>query len=301
VNPSFAIKQAGPLVFPITPFRDEGLIDLDSFRQHLRWLLQYEPPALFIACGTGEFISLDVDEVGELVRAAVEMVGSEVPVYAGTGQGLPLARRYARAAEGAGASGVLVLPPYLVQGEQTGLIGYYRDLATATSIGLILYQRDNAVFDPETVVRLAAIPNIIGFKDGLGEIERMQHIVNHVGPELVYFNGMPTAETYQPAYAAVGVPHYSSAVFNFVPEISWAYFRALGTGDAEAINHLLRIFFLPLVHLRNQVRGYAVSLIKAGVAIRQGIDGPVRAPLVDTQDRHIEELRKIIDEGLKVI
>lgn len=298
MKPAFQVAHEGPLAFPITPFNADGSLDLNTFREHLHWLLLHEPPALFVACGAGEFPSLAVNECRQLVEAAVETVGPDLPVYAGAGQGLPLAKQFARAAEEAGASGLLVFPPYLIRGEQDGLIGYYGGLAEATSLPLVIYQRANAVFEIETVLRLMEIPTIVGLKDGVGEIERIQGLVNTVGSRLTYFNGMPTAETYQPAYAAMGVTNYSSAIFNFVPEISWAFNRALVSHDEELAGRLMRSFFLPLAELRSHVKGYAVALVKAGVETRWGPVGPVRAPLVDVTKEHRDALSEVIDRGL---
>lgn len=291
----------GPLAFPVTPFSDDGALDVTTFRAHVRWLLGFAPPALFVACGTGEFASLDADEVDRLVGAAVTEAGPDVPVYAGVGHGLGVAKHFVRAAEAAGAHGVLVLPPYLIRGEQQGLIAYYRSLAAATSLPMILYQRDSAVFEPETVAELASIPNIVGLKDGLGDIERVQSIVQSVGSSLTYFNGMPTAETFQPAYAALGVPHYSSAVFNFVPEVAWAFYRASIDGDRETLDRLLGGFFVPFARLRNRVRGYSVALVKAGVSIRWGPVGSVRPPLVDVRGEDVRVLGDLIARGCEIV
>lgn len=287
----------GPLAFPVTPFGIDGELDLVTFREHVRWMSAFSPPALFVACGTGELASLDADEVARLVEAAVTEAGPDVPVYAGVGGGLALARHFLRGAEAAGAHGALVLPPYLNRGEQRGLVAYYRSLAEATPLSLILYQRGSAVFEPETVAELASTPNIVGFKDGLGEIERMQSIVHAARGALTFFNGMPTAETFQPAYAAIGVPYYSSAVFNFVPEIAWAFYRASADGDQETLNRLLGGFFVPFARLRNRVKGYAVALVKAGVAIRWGSVGSVRPPLVGVREEHARELADLVERG----
>ncbi|MEX2534783.1 MAG: 5-dehydro-4-deoxyglucarate dehydratase [Trueperaceae bacterium] len=297
----FEIVRPGPLAFPVTPFHEDGSLDEEGFERHLSWMLEYDPPALFVACGTGEFASLDEAEVACLVRVTSRLVGATIPIFAGVGLGLPIACRIARAAQEAGAHGLLVLPPYLVTAEQDGLIDYYRQLAEATPLALILYQRDNAVFEPATVARLADLPTVVGFKDGLGDIERMQRIVSALGERLVYFNGMPTAETFQPAYSALGVHRYSSAVFNFVPEVAWAFHSALVKGDGGTVARLLSEFFVPLSNLRRQVKGYAVSLVKAGVAIRRGPVGPVRAPLVNVRSEHLKELEGIIDRGLAAV
>lgn len=284
----------GPLAFPVTPFSAGRELDLPAFKEHIARLLTFQPPALFVACGTGELASLDQDEVAALVSAAVEVAGSSVPVIAGAGHGFKVAEGMIRAADRAGAAGFLVLPPYLVGGEQDGLFDYFRSLAQATELPLILYQRDHVRLEPTTVERLAAVPNIVGLKDGLGDVELMQRIVTTLGSRLAYFNGMPTAETFQAAYAGLKVPHYSSAVFNFVPEVAWAFYRATNAGDTATVDRLLRDFFVPLARLRGLVKGYAVSLVKAGVALRWGSVGPVRPPLVEAREEHVAELKQII-------
>lgn len=285
----------GPLAFPVTPFTPDLEVDLPAFKRHIARLLEYEPPALFVACGTGELASLDQDEVAALVKAAVEVAGAGVPVIAGAGQGFQVARGMIRAADRAGASGFLVLPPYLVTGEQDGLYEYFRLLAAATELPLILYQRDNVRLEPAVVGRLADLPNIVGLKDGLGDVELMQRVITTVGPRLAYFNGMPTAETFQAAYAGLKVPHYSSAVFNFVPEVAWAFYRASNEGDSATVERLLKEFFVPLAQLRGRVKGYAVSLVKAGTALRWGSVGPVRPPLVAAREEHVAELRSLVE------
>ena len=155
-----------------------------------------------------------------------------MPVVAGAGYGTALAVRYARLAEEAGADGLLAMPPYLVVAGQEGLLRHYRELAAATApADVIVYQRDNAVFTPETVVELARTDGIIGFKDGLGDLDLMQRIVSAVRTEVpgdfLYFNGLPTAELTGLAYRGIGVTLYSSAVFCFAPEIALAFHRAL--------------------------------------------------------------------------
>lgn len=285
----------GPLAFPVTPFTDELELDLPAFQEHIARLLDYEPPAFFVACGTGELASLDQEEVATLVTAALEVVGDKAPVIAGAGQGLKVAQGMIRAADKAGAAGFLVLPPYLVGGEQEGLHDFFVALARSTELPLILYQRDNVRLEPETVERLTEAPNIVGLKDGLGDVELMQRVITTLGSRLAYFNGMPTAETFQAAYAGLKVPHYSSAVFNFVPEVAWAFYRASNKGDGATVERLLRDFFVPLARLRRRVQGYAVSLVKAGVALRWGSVGPVRPPLIEARAEHVAELRSLID------
>lgn len=296
---------AGVLFFPVTPFTAKGAVDCEILAEHLRRGVAAGPGGVFAACGTGEFHALDAEEYRQVVRTAVEVTGGAVPVFAGTGGQLPMACQFARVAQEAGADGLLLLPPYLVAAPPAGLVAYASAVAQASELPLIAYQRANAVFDPEAAVELARMPQVVGFKDGLGDIDLLSRIVVTVRRALdgerkrfQFFNGMPTAEVCAPAYRALGVELYSSAVFCFAPEISLAFYDAMVKQDLVLIDRLLGKFFHPLVRLRNQVPGYAVSLIKAGVRLRGLEAGGVRPPLVNPTPQHLAELERITDAGL---
>ncbi|MDX3532535.1 5-dehydro-4-deoxyglucarate dehydratase [Streptomyces sp. ID05-39B] len=295
----------GPLFFPVTAYGPDGSLDLDTFRAHIRRGIDAGAAAVFACCGTGEFHALTPEEFETCVAAAVEETAGRVPVVAGAGYGTALAMRYARLAHAAGADGLLAMPPYLVIAGQEGLLRHYREVAAATPLPVIVYQRDNAVLTPETVVGLARTDGIIGLKDGLGDLGLMQRIVSAVRTEapgdFLYFNGLPTAEQTQLAYAAIGVTLYSSAVFCFAPEIALAFHRALATGDESTAHRLLDGFYRPFVELRAQGRGYAVSLVKAGVRLR-GLDvGEVRPPLHEPGEDHVKQLAQLIERGYALL
>jgi 5-dehydro-4-deoxyglucarate dehydratase len=291
----------GLLFFPVTAYGPDGSVDLTCYRTHVRRGIEAGAAAVFACCGTGEFHALTPEEFRDLVGAAVAEAGGRVPVIAGAGYGTALAVRYARLAEEAGADGLLAMPPYLVAADQQGLLRHYRELAAATSLGMIVYQRDNAVFTPATVVELARTDGVIGLKDGLGDLDLMQRIVSAVRTEarddFLYFNGLPTAELTGLAYRGIGVTLYSSAVFCFAPEIALAFHKALGSGDDDTLRRLLDGFYRPLVELRAKGRGYAVSLVKAGVRLR-GLDvGEVRPPLHEPAAEHVAQLATLIERG----
>ncbi|MGW2744259.1 5-dehydro-4-deoxyglucarate dehydratase [Streptomyces sp. NPDC001450] len=299
---------SGPLFFPVTAYGPDGSgapIDLHVYRTHVRRGVAAGAAAVFACCGTGEFHALLPEEFEACVRAAVEAAEGRVPVIAGAGYGTALAVRYARLAEDAGADGLLAMPPYLVLAGQEGLLRHYREVAAATALPVIVYQRDNAVFTPHTVVELARTDGVIGLKDGLGDLDLMQRIVSAVRTEVpgdfLYFNGLPTAEQTQLAYQALGITLYSSAVFCFAPEIALAFHRALRTGDRDTVRRLLDGFYRPFVELRAQGRGYAVSLVKAGVRLR-GLDvGEVRPPLDEPGEDHVKQLAQLIERGYALL
>jgi 5-dehydro-4-deoxyglucarate dehydratase len=296
---------SGPLFFPVTAYGPDGSVDLDTYRTHVRRGVEAGAAAVFACCGTGEFHALTPEEFEACVRVAVEAADGRVPVVAGAGYGTALAVRYARLAEAAGADGLLAMPPYLVVAGQQGLLRHYREIAAATALPVIVYQRDNAVFTPETVVELARTDGIIGLKDGLGDLDLMQRVISAVRSEVpgdfLYFNGLPTAEQTQLAYRALGVTLYSSAVFCFAPEIALAFHQALRSGDDSTVEKLLDGFYRPFVELRAQGRGYAVALVKAGVRLR-GLDvGEVRPPLHEPTEDHVKQLAEVIERGYALL
>jgi len=305
-SPALAERLDGLLFFPVTAFGPDGGLDLDAFRAHVRAGVDAGAAAVFACCGTGEFHALTPEEFGACVAAAVEESAGRVPVVAGAGYGTALALQYARIAAEAGADGLLAMPPYLVFADQEGLVRHYSALAAGTSLDVIVYQRDNAIFTPEAVVELAQVPNIIGLKDGYGDLDLMQRIISAVRTELpghpfLYFNGLPTAELTGLSYRGIGVLLYSSAVFAFSPEIALAFHKALTTGDDVTVNKLIDGFYRPLVNLRNQGRGYAVALVKAGVRLRGLEVGEVRPPLSEPSPTHTKELAELIEHGLSLV
>ncbi|MDC0766211.1 5-dehydro-4-deoxyglucarate dehydratase [Streptomyces sp. HD] len=291
----------GVLSFPLTSFHEDGSLDPDGFRAHVAAQLATAPGALFPACGTGEFFSLDEDEYRQVVTVAVEESGGRVPVVAGVGYGWAQAARFARIAEEAGADALLVLPHYLVAAPQDGLVGQLEQLAARTRLPLVAYQRGQVAFTVDSLRRIARIPGVIGLKDGHSDLDRLQRLTLAAPEDFLFFNGAATAEIQARAYVAVGVPAYSSAVHAFAPEIANAFFAALQDGDHGTVDKLLRDFYVPLVELRDRVPGYAVSLVKAAARLRGRPVGPVRAPLTDPSAADLADLRTLLATGLDLV
>lgn len=285
----------GLLSFPVTHFDANNLFDERSYREHLDWLLRYKPAALFAAGGTGEFFSLTLDEFSGVVKAAVEETAHRVPVIAGCGYGTAMALQFARAAEEAGADGILLLPPYLVHAESAGLEEHVATVCNSTRLGVIVYNRDNAILSDDALTRLCdRCPNLVGFKDGVGDIERMTRIYARLGDRLTYVGGLPTAETFALPYLEMGVTTYSSAIFNFMPEWAQAFYQAVRRRDHATVYRELRDFVLPYIELRNRKRGYAVSIVKAGMLAVNRSAGRVRPPLVDLDPAEFTALQELI-------
>jgi 5-dehydro-4-deoxyglucarate dehydratase len=289
---------SGLLSFPVTHFDAEHRFDEAAYREHCNWLAGYDVAGLFAAGGTGEFFSLTPDEVPAIVSAAVAEVAGRSPVLSGCGYGTAIAVDLARSVEKAGADGILLLPPYLVNAKQEGLAAHIEAVCKATSLGVIVYNRDNAILHEDTLAGLCdRNANLVGYKDGVGDIELMMRIYAKMGDRLTYVGGLPTAETFAPAYLEMGVTTYSSAIFNFMPEWALEFYAAVRARDKAEILARLTNFVLPYIALRNKGTGYAVSIVKAGMTAIGRPAGPVRAPLTDLDAAELAQLSALIERA----
>jgi 5-dehydro-4-deoxyglucarate dehydratase len=286
----------GLLSFPVTHFDTTNRFDVNPYRAHCAWLMEHELAGLFAAGGTGEFFSLTPKEVVAVATAAVAESAGRLPVIAGCGYGTAMAVELARELEAQGVDGLLLLPPYLVNSSQQGLAAHISAVCSAVSIGVIVYNRDNAIVDDVTLARICdRHSNLVGFKDGVGDIELMTRIFARMGERLIYIGGLPTAETFATPYLTMGVTTYSSAILNFLPRWALGFYRAVRANDQATVMAGLREFVLPYITLRNRGRGYAVSIVKAGMRAIGRPAGPVRPPLTDLNEQEFAELKGLID------
>ncbi|WP_322400770.1 5-dehydro-4-deoxyglucarate dehydratase [Massilia luteola] len=289
------VMSSGLLSFPITDFDAEGNFRPSTYIERLEWLAPYGATALFAAGGTGEFFSLTHDEYAQVIKTAVDTCAGKVPILAGAGGPTRSAIAFAQEAERLGAKGVLLLPHYLTEASQDGLVAHVEQVCKSVNIGVVVYNRAQCRLTPDSLEKLAdRCPNLIGFKDGIGDIELMVSIWRRMGDRFSYLGGLPTAEVYAAAYKALGVPVYSSAVFNFMPKLAMDFYHAVAKDDHATTNRLLDEFFLPYLAIRNRKAGYAVSIVKAGARLVGHDGGPVRAPLTDLTAEESEMLHKLI-------
>jgi 5-dehydro-4-deoxyglucarate dehydratase len=128
---------SGLLAFPATPFKEDLTFDEANYRQSIAFNIDNGAVGLFAPGGTGEFFSVTLAECARITRTAVEVAKGKVPIIAGVGYGTMMAVEFAKAAEAAGAQGVLVLPPYLLNVEQAGLEAHIDAICRAVGIGVI--------------------------------------------------------------------------------------------------------------------------------------------------------------------
>jgi 5-dehydro-4-deoxyglucarate dehydratase len=289
------VLESGLLSFPLTDFDAQLRFAPKPYAARLEWLMPYGASALFAAGGTGEFFSLEPEEFGDVMKVAIDTCKGRMPIIAGAGGGTTLAIKYAKEAERVGSQGILLLPHYLTEASQEGLFNHVKAVCDSVNFGVIVYNRGGARYTPETIAKLAdACPNLIGYKDGVGDIEHFVSVRRMIGDRVAYLGGLPTAELFAGAYKAMGCPVYSSAVFNFIPKTAIEFYDAHAKGDTKTTNAIIDKFFLPYIALRNKGHGYAVSIVKAGATLVGHGAGPVRPPLSDLKPAEVEELRALI-------
>lgn len=292
-------KLSGVIAFPITPFKDDLSLDLPGLHQNLNKLLEYPISAIVAAGGTGELYSLTPAEYLRVIELTALAVEDRVPVIAGVGFGQRLAIEMVQAAEKAGADGILVFPPYYQQADEDGLFEYYRSIAAATRLGLVIYSRDWVRVNPAMVERLTAIPNLIAWKDGQGDIRHLQTIRHHVGERLVWIGG--AGDDLVGAYYSTGIRAFSSSIAAVAPALSLKLHELAAADDGEALAELLETSVIPLFALRARRRGYEVSAMKALMDMVGLNGGPVRPPLVNVTPEELDELRTILGHWEKYL
>jgi 5-dehydro-4-deoxyglucarate dehydratase len=285
-------KLSGVIAFPVTPFKEDLSLDLPGLHENLTKLLEYPIAAVVAAGGTGELYSLTPAEYARVVELTAHAIEDRVPVIAGVGFGQRLAVEMAQAAEKAGADGILAFPPYYPQADDEGLFEYYRAIGEATRLGMLIYSRDWANFSPSMVERLTAIPTLIGWKDGQGDIRRLQIIINHVGDRLHWIGG--AGDDMVAAYFSIGVTTFTSSIATVAPLLSLRLWELADSGDSEALTDLLDRCVIPLYALRARRQGYEVSAMNAMMDMVGLNGGPVRPPLVNVKPDEEDELRSIL-------
>src|SRR5881397_1703674 len=133
--------SSGLLSFPLTDFDAQGEFDAKGYARRLEWLMPYGASALFAAGGTGEFFSLEPQEFSEVIKTAISVCRTRMPIIAAAGGGTTLAIKYAQEAERLGAEGLLLMPQYLTEATQAGLVAHIAAVCNSVKLGVVIYNR----------------------------------------------------------------------------------------------------------------------------------------------------------------
>jgi len=297
-----ASLENGLLSFPVTDFDSDGKFNTNTYAARLDWFVTHDVSSVFVAGGTGEFFSLSESEYQQIVTVTAETVQEKIPMISSVGRSIPDAIAYAKIAAKAGMNALLLMPPYLTECPEEGTYQYAKTIMDNTSLPVIYYNRANGVLSSAWIQKLAdSCPNFIALKDGTGNIAELNDTIKSVGNRLSYIGGVPTAEIIAEAYLSIGVNTYSSAVFNFVPELANLFYKSLRAGNKETVAAIINNFFIPFVRLRNKKNGYAVSLIKAGATIINRSAGDVRAPLLMPSAEEVAVLEQLIEKSASLL
>ena len=294
MNPAtFRKTLTGVIGFPVTPFKAGGALDLDALRKNVKAMLLHPFCAVVAPGGTGEVYSLTPDEHLEVVRAVVEEAGGKCPVIAGAVGGTPMAVACAKRAAEAGASGILALPPSYPDADAEGLVEHYRAVGGATELGLVVYSRDSVHPTPAEVERLArAVPTLVAWKEGKGDLRRLQAIMNRLGDRLHWIGG--AGDDLVGPYYSLGIRVYTSSISNVAPRLSLELHDGAAKGDSARLKPLMDELVVPLYEMRARRRGYEVSVMKAMMELLDMDAGPPRPPLVRMAPKDLEDLRAMI-------
>lgn len=286
-------KLRGVIAFPCTPFKRDLSLDLEGLRKNLRSLLKHPVCGVVAPAGTGEMHVLSPTEHLAVLQTALEEANGKVPVLTGAGQNSQVAVELAKQAATMGASGILAFPPYYQSMEEAGIIAYYKSIADATPLGMLIYSRDWFNPSPALVEKLARqIPNLIAWKDGQADIRRYQMIRQQTGNRLLWIGG--AGDDMVPAYYAMGIRTYTSSIANVAPKLSLRLHDLASAGHSDELGRIMNELVIPLYALRARRKGYEVSAMKAMMDMIGLTGGPVRPPLVDLQPDEVKALEATI-------
>jgi len=285
-------KLTGVIAFPITPFRADNSIDVEGLHKNLQPILRTPVAAIVAAAGTGELYSLTPAEHEIVVKTVVQEVAGKVPVIAGAGFNPAIAAQQAKQAADAGASGILAFPPYYPSPDDEGIVAYYKSIAAATPLGMMIYSRDWFAPTPALVELLAKeIPTLVVWKDGQADIRRYQMIRQRVGDRLHWVGG--AGDDMVPGYYSIGIRCFTSSISNIAPKLALKLHELASQSPASAeLTQIMNEIVIPLYALRAKRKGYEVSAMKALMDELGLVGGKVRPPLLDVKPDDMKVLRE---------
>jgi 4-hydroxy-tetrahydrodipicolinate synthase len=277
----------------VTPFTADGALDLDGAQRLADHLVDAGNDGLIVNGTTGESPTTSDEEKSRLVRAVVEAVGERAHVVAGVGTNdTRHSVTLARAAEQAGAHGLLTVTPYYNKPPQEGLLQHFTTIADATGLPVMLYDipgRSGVPINTETMVRLAEHPRIVANKDAKGDLGRASWAIATTG--LAWYSGDDMLNLPLLSVGAVG---FVSVVGHVVTPELRSLLEAHTSGDVakatEIHQKLLPVF-------TGMFRTQGVITSKAALGFRGLPAGPLRLPLVGLGQEQADQLRRDLKAG----
>ncbi len=286
----------GSIVALATPFKD-GKVDEDAFRELIEFQIA-EGTSAISPCGTtGESATMEMEVHTRVIDIAIEAVNKRVPVIAGTGaNSTSEAIELTKHAKEAGADGTLQVTPYYNKPTQEGLYQHYKAIAKAVPLPQMLYNvpgRTSINMLPETVARLAELPEVVAVKEASGDLGQMAEIVNLAGDKITLLSGDDNVTL---PVLAIGGKGVVSVVANIVPKDTADMVKAWEEGNVARARELF-YKLLPLC----KAMFYETNPIpvKTSLALMGKINEELKLPLVPLAPANRERLKKALgDYGL---
>ena len=283
----------GSIVAMVTPFKD-GMVDEECYREHIEFLIEGGSSAI-VPCGTtGESATLSMEEHSRVIDIAVEAVNKRVPVIAGTGgNSTHEAIELTKHAKNAGADATLQVTPYYNKPTQEGLYQHFKAIAEAAPLPQVLYNvpgRTSVNMLPETVARLAELPEVVAIKEASGDLVQMAEIVRLVGDKVTLLSGDDNVIL---PVLGIGGKGVISVVANIVPRDTADVIEAWEDGNFDRAKELFYRLF-PLC----QAMFYETNPIpvKTSLALMGKISEEMRLPLAPMSPANRERLQKALKE-----
>jgi 4-hydroxy-tetrahydrodipicolinate synthase len=279
----------------VTPFREDHAIDLDGAQELASWLVGHGSDAIVVAGSTGESPTLTHNEKAELFRVVGEAIRGRANLICGTGTySTAETLEMTQAAEDAGADGLLVVTPYYNKPPQRGLIAHFERIADATELPIIAYNipgRTATRIEHETLMRLAAKPNIVAVKDSTGDFQGISRLVSEAPDGFEVYSGDDWASFGYVCLGAVGVVSVASHLVG--PQIK-QMIDLIETGDiaaARKIHESLSPLFNALFITSNPIP------VKAALRMLGLPGGEPRLPLVPATTDERERVRAALEDA----
>jgi 4-hydroxy-tetrahydrodipicolinate synthase len=281
----------------VTPLTADQELDLPRLREHIDWQLARGVHGIFILGTTGEFYALDETEKQTVVATAVAHVNGRRPVFAGTGaETTREVVRLTRMAEKEGADGVSVITPYFIKPTQAELTDHFRRVAESTKVAVVLYNNPSMCaglsIEPETVARLAEVPNVVGIKDSSGDLQNTIEIIRSTPREK--FGVLNGRDTLILAALLFGAQGAIPASCNIAPDLCVGVYESFLKGDMAAAQEL---------QSRLHPIRMAMSLGTGNGAVKEALMlmgrscGPNRSPIGPLSAEKKAKLRAILEKA----
>lgn len=227
----------GSMVALVTPMQADNVIDVDALRRLIEWHIEQQTNAIVLLGSTGEAPTINSDERALIIEQAIEQIKGRVPLIVGTGtNSTQTTIHYTREAMELGADACLLVTPYYNKPTQEGLYQHFKAVAMAVPIPQILYNvpsRTICDLQPETLMRLVNLPNIVGLKDATGSMQRLQDILAFAQHKLDLYSGDDATAM---EFMLAGGKGVISVTANIVPKLMQELSAAALAGDAAKAN-----------------------------------------------------------------